>query len=94
MRLVWRARALAQMQSLYAHIAHYTDPAHAYEVLAEIHQQINALSDHPQLGRRGHQRGTYQLVIRVGLQTYRCTYRISGQTIFIGSIRDTRQRDP
>ncbi|HZS89327.1 MAG TPA: type II toxin-antitoxin system RelE/ParE family toxin [Chloroflexota bacterium] len=92
MILVWRARAIAQMRNIYAHIARYTDPAHAYEVLAEIHQQINGLVDNPQMGRRGHQRGTYQRVIKVGLQTYRCTYRISGQTIYIGSVRDTRQQ--
>ena len=40
MTLVWRARALNDLRSLFAHIARYTDPGHAYEVLARMQNEL------------------------------------------------------
>ena len=91
MTLVWRARALNDLRSLFAHIARYTDPGHAYEVLADLRTQIEALLDQHALGRRGHQRGTRYLIVRVGTNTYRVLYRVSGQRIIVVRVRDTRQ---
>ena len=65
MTLVWRARAINDLRNLFAHIARYTDPGHAYDVLAELRTQIEALLDQPTLGRRGHQRGTRYLLTDV-----------------------------
>jgi plasmid stabilization system protein ParE len=57
----------------------------------ELRTQIEALLDQPALGRRGHQRGTRYLIVRVGTNIYRCLYRVSGQRIIVVRVRDTRQ---
>ena len=64
-----RTRAIDDLRSLFAGIARYTTPGHAYDVLAVLRMQIAALLDQPALGRRGHQRGTRYLIVRVGANT-------------------------
>jgi plasmid stabilization system protein ParE len=94
MRVVYSTRAIQDLQRIDAHIAHYTTPGHAYhayEVLADLRQQTVALADHPGLGRPGQRRGTRFLVMRVGLHTYRCTYRVQRDRVLILTVRDTRQ---
>jgi len=91
LRVVYSTRAIQDLQRIYAHIAHYTTPGHAYEVLADLRQQTAALVDHPSMGRPGQRRGTRFLVMRVGLQTYRCTYRVQRDRVLILTVRDTRQ---
>lgn len=93
MRLLWRARALADLRAIFAHIAHYTDPGHAYERLADLRMGIERLLDNPDLGRRGDRRGERFIIVRAGSQTYRCTYRVRGQMIYVVRVRDTRRRD-
>ena len=93
MRLLWRARALADLRAIFAHIAHYTSPGHAYDRLADLRLQIEGLLDNPAMGQRGQRRGERFIIVRAGDQTYRCTFRVRGQTIYVVRIRDTRQRD-
>ncbi len=92
MRLLWRARATTDMRGIFAHIARYTDPGHAYERLAELRMHIELLLDNPDMGQRGERRGERFIIVRAGDQTYRCTYRVRGQSIYIVRIRDTRRR--
>jgi hypothetical protein len=51
------------------------------------------LLDNPAMGQRGQRRGERFIIVRAGDQTYRCTYRVRGQTIYVVLIRDTRRRD-
>jgi plasmid stabilization system protein ParE len=46
MTLVWRARAINDLRNLFAHIAHDTDPGHAFDVLAELRTQIELAAAH------------------------------------------------
>ena len=93
MTLVWRARALTDLRAIFAHVAHYTSPGHAYERLADLRLHIELLLDNPEMGRRGERRGERFIIVRAGEQTYRCTYRLRGQTSYIVRIRDTRRHD-
>jgi plasmid stabilization system protein ParE len=81
------------LRAIFAHIAHYTSPGHAYERLAELRTHIEPLLDNPDLGQRGDRRGERFVIVRAGDQTYRCTYRVRSQTIHVVRIRDTRRRD-
>lgn len=92
MRLLWRTRALADLRAIFAHVAHYTDPGHAYNRLADLRLGIERLLDNPDIGQRGNRRGERFIIVRVGDQTYRCTYRVRGQTIYVVRVRDTRRR--
>ena len=93
MRVVYSTRAIQDLQRIYAHIAHYTSPGHAYDRLADLRLQIEGLLDNPAMGQRGQRRGERFIIVRAGDQTYRCTYRVRGQTIYVVRNRDTRQRD-
>lgn len=93
MRLLWRSRALTDMRAIFAHIAHYTDLGHAYERLADLRLEIERLLDTPDMGQHGHRRGERFIIVRSGDQTYRCTYRVRGQMIYVVRVRDTRRRD-
>jgi plasmid stabilization system protein ParE len=92
MTVVWKALARHDMQTIYAHIAHYAGPALGYEALAEIHVRINALADQPGLGRAGSKPGTRYLIVRHHSATYRATYRVRGRQVIILRVRGTRQQ--
>lgn len=81
------------MRAIFAHIARYTNPGHAYERLADLRMGIERLIDNPDMGRRGDRRGERFIIVRSGDQTYRCTYRMRGQPFYIVRVRDTRRRD-
>lgn len=92
MRLLWRPRALADMRETFAHISRYTTPGHAFEMLSDIRVHIEGLLDNPDMGQRGERRGERFIIARAGEQTYRCTYRVRGQTIYIVRVIDTRRQ--
>ena len=81
------------MRAIFAHIARYTDPGHAYERLADLRLGVERLLGTPDMGRRGHRRGERFIIVRAGEQTYRCTYRVRGQVIYVVRIRDARGHD-
>ncbi len=87
MTLVWRPRALADLRATFAHIARYTTPGHAYEMLSDIRVHIERLLDNPDMGQRGERRGERFIIARAGDQTY----RVRGQTIYIVRVVDTRR---
>ena len=87
------ARPRADLRAIFAPIAHYSSPSHAYERLADLRLQIEGLLENPAMGQRGQRRGERFIIVRAGDQTYRCTYRVRGQTIYVVRIRDTRRRD-
>lgn len=93
MRLLWRPRAPADMRETFAHIARYTTPGHAFETLSDIRVHIEGLLDNPDMGQRGERRGERYIIARAGEQTYRCTYRVRGQTIYIVRVIDTRRHN-
>ena len=80
-------------RAIFAHIAHYTSPGHAYDRLAELRLHIERLLDNPAMGQLGQRRGERFIIVRAGDQTYRCTYRLRGETIYAVRIRDTRRGD-
>jgi plasmid stabilization system protein ParE len=92
MTVVWKATARRDMHTIYAHIARYAGPALGYEALAEIHVRINALADHPGLGRAGPKPGTRYLVVRHHSATYRATYKVRGRLLNILRVRDTANK--
>jgi len=92
MTIVWKTLAIRDMQKIHAHIAQYTSMANGYEALAEIHLRINALADHPSLGRTGPKPGTRFIIVTRHDVTYHATYRVRGQKVIILRVRDTRQK--
>ncbi len=92
MTIVWKTLAIRDMRKIHAHIARYAGAAKGYEALADIHLRINALADHPGLGRAGPKPGTRSLLVTHHDATYRATYRVRGQKVIILRVRDTRQQ--
>jgi len=92
--IIWRVRALHDMQSIQAFVAAHSSAAHGYETLVALHEQVNDLLVSPKRGRIDPRRpGTRYFIAPVGGQTYRVRYRLRGERIYILRIRDTRQRN-
>lgn len=62
MNIVWLPRARANRRDAIDYIAG-EDPRAALDQLGEIEQQSEMLTDHPEIGRIGRQRGTRELVV-------------------------------
>lgn len=94
MTIIWRVRALRDMQNIQAFVAATSSAAQGYETLVDLHEQINDLLVSPKRGRIDPRRpGTRFFIAPVGGQTYRVRYRLRGERIYIIRIRDTRRRD-
>ena len=62
MRLQWTPTASGNLEAIEAYIAR-DNPLAAIDVVLEILRQVEALKDHPGLGRPGRVAGTRELVI-------------------------------
>lgn len=91
MLIIWRKEAQTDMSELLQYIAQ-NNIAAAYEVHEQINQQVDALNDHPQLGRPGRLRGTRELV--VSRTPYIVAYRSKGDAIHILRVLHGAQQWP
>ncbi|MCU1337170.1 MAG: addiction module toxin, RelE/StbE family [Bryobacterales bacterium] len=62
MNVRWTLTALRDLESLHAYISH-DDPIAAEAAVEKILSGIEALSQHPQMGRRGRVSATRELVV-------------------------------
>ncbi len=92
MRLRWLKAALADLDEIFDYVAE-DDVQAAARVLERIEQAVNALKQHPELGRSGRVTGTREFVV-AGLP-YSVVYRISPlQAIEILAVRHAARRWP
>jgi toxin ParE1/3/4 len=86
--IVWSPLALARLQEIRAYVA--LDKEEAAERLAtRIVAVVEALREHPYLGRSGCEPGTRELV--VGRAPYIIVYRLRRQRLIITTVWHARQ---
>ena len=87
--IVWSSRALARLEDIRAYVA--MDKPDAAERLAiRIVSVVEALRNHPYLGRAGAAAGIRELVI--GGTPYIVHYRVHGKRVTINTIWHGRQQ--
>jgi len=79
MKLVWRARARADVTTIIAYIER-ASPAGAAKIQAEIGHGISFLLEWPELGRRG-RLATRELIVAHG--AYLVIYKVIGEKVII-----------
>jgi toxin ParE1/3/4 len=89
--IVWSPRAIAHLTDLRAHIAH-DNPAAAGRIAATLLDAVEALTNHPQLGRPGRVPGTRELVVP-GTR-YLIAYRLRSDRLEIVGVFYSRQKWP
>jgi toxin ParE1/3/4 len=86
--IVWSALARARLRDIRAYIAR--DKPYAAEKLAtRIIVLVEALKDHPHLGRAGSEPGVRELI--VGGTPYLILYKVLGKTVLISTIWHSAQ---
>ncbi len=91
MRVKWTEPAAKALESIQDYIAR-DNPIAAFEVAQIIRLAAEQLNDHPELGRAGRVRGTFELVIP-GLP-YLVPYRVKGKEVQILSVYHTSRKWP
>ena len=86
MHIRWTEPAADALNSIHDHIAK-DNPRAAFKVAQRIGNAVSQLEEHPRIGRSGHVRGTYGLVIHD--LPYIVPYRIKKQEIHILSVYHT-----
>ncbi len=87
--IVWSPLARTRLREIRAYVAR--DKAQAAERLAtRIVAMVEALRNHPQLGRVGAEPGIRELII--GSTPYIVLYRVQGQRVTISTIWHAAQR--
>ncbi|WP_459860209.1 type II toxin-antitoxin system RelE/ParE family toxin [Desulfuromonas carbonis] len=80
MKIEWRPKAERDLDSIVDYIAQ-DDPRAAVKQVDEVYNQVMALKDFPERGRRGRVQGTFELVI---LRTsFIAVYRIKGKRVHV-----------
>jgi addiction module RelE/StbE family toxin len=87
----WTRRALRRLDQIGAYIFH-DSPAAAANVVARIVSAVDALADHPEMGRTGRIPGTRELPLAD--IPYVVPYRVAGNDIEILTIMHTSQQWP
>jgi len=90
-RVRWTEPAARALESIQDYIAK-ENPRVAFEVAQRIDVAVRQLEEHPEIGRTGRVRGTYELVIH-GIP-YIVPYRIKGQEVQILSVYHTSRKWP
>lgn len=91
MRVRWTEPAAQALESIQDYIAK-ENPRAAFEVAQRIEVAVRQLEEHPDIGRTGRVRGTYELVIH-GIP-YIVPYRIKGKEVQILSVYHTSRKWP
>ncbi len=81
--IVWSPLALARLQEIRAFVA-LDKPAAAERLATRIVAVVEALRNHPHLGRTGAEPGIRELII--GGTPYSILYRVRGQRVIISTI--------
>jgi toxin ParE1/3/4 len=91
--IVWSALARTRLREIHAYVAQNEDKPEAAERLTmRIVAMVEALRNHPHLGRVGAEPGIRELVI--GNTPYIVLYRVQGQRVTISTIwRGAQRRD-
>jgi toxin ParE1/3/4 len=87
--IVWSALARTRLREIRAYVAR-DKPQAAERLATRIVALVEALRNHPQLGRVGAEPGIRELVI--GSTPYIVLYRVQGQRVTIGTIWHAAQR--
>jgi toxin ParE1/3/4 len=87
--IVWSPLALARLQEIRAYVA-LDKPKAAERLATRIVAVVEALRNHPRLGRAGTEPGTRELII--GGTPYIVLYRVRGKRVIIGTIWHGAQR--
>ncbi|HZE82346.1 MAG TPA: type II toxin-antitoxin system RelE/ParE family toxin [Candidatus Polarisedimenticolia bacterium] len=87
--IVWSPLALARLQEIRAYVA-LDKPDAAERLATRIVAVVEALRNHPRLGRAGTEPGIRELVI--GGTPYVVLYRVRGQRVIITTIWHGAQR--
>jgi toxin ParE1/3/4 len=88
-RIVWSPLALARLQEIRAYVA-LDKPDAAERLATRIVAVVEALRNHPRLGRAGTEPGIRELII--GGTPYIVLYRVRGQRVIISTIWHGAQR--
>jgi toxin ParE1/3/4 len=83
-------QALRNLEEIHTYDATHTNPAHAYEVIADIRAQIERLARYPAYGWPGKKVNTRELVLR--RHPYIAVYRVEGENVIILRVQHTRRR--
>ncbi|MBZ5504184.1 MAG: type II toxin-antitoxin system RelE/ParE family toxin [Acidobacteriia bacterium] len=87
--IVWSPQALARLQEIRAYVAQ-DKPEAAARLATRIVAVVEALRNHPRLGRAGTEPGIRELVI--GGTPYVVLYRVRGKRVIISTIWHGAQR--
>lgn len=87
--IVWSALARTRLREIRVYVAR-DKPQAAERLATRIVALVEALRNHPQLGRVGAEPGIRELV--VGSTPYIVLYRVQGQRVTIGTIWHAAQR--
>ena len=89
MRIRWTRPAADALSAIQEYIAR-ENPRAAFEVVQHIRVAVDQLRDHPQIGRPGRVRGTYELVIH--RMPYVVPYRIKSDEVQVLSVFHTSRK--
>lgn len=89
LKIVWTPRARARLREIRAFVAH-DKPDAAARLTTRMVAVIEALREHPRLGRPGAEPGSRELVI--GGTPYIVSYWLEGDRVTISTIRHGAQR--
>ena len=90
MKLVWRARALTDLEAIMSYIAERSEPA-AERLQSAIEACADGLTRHPFLYRPGRAEGTREAVVH---PNYILIYRVGAEAIEIVRVVHSRQQYP
>lgn len=90
MKLVWRARALTDLEAIMSYIAERSEPA-AERLQSTIEACADGLAQHPFLYRPGRAEGTREAVVH---PNYILIYRVGAETVEIVRVVHSRQEYP
>jgi toxin ParE1/3/4 len=87
--IVWSPLARARLEEIHAYVA-LDNPAAAERLATRIVAVVEALRNHPHLGRAGAEPGIRELII--GGTPYVVVYRVRGKRVTISTIWHAAQR--
>lgn len=91
MRIKWLKKATRNLDAAASYVAR-DDPEVAQKMYAHIRKSVDALMDHPEMGRPGKIFGTRELVITG--YPYIVPYRIKGKVVQVLRVFHTSQKLP
>lgn len=88
--IYWKKQAINDLIKIGQYIAE-DSPTQAAKMIDHIEGKVTPLAAHPQIGRTGRKRGTYELVAH---ENYVVIYRVLAKKIEILRVKHTAQQWP